>query len=46
MLVQHYQSSGLKERRCLTTGVYMMKMEVGVHPQKFLLRVDQMVKQL
>ena len=45
-LVQHYQASGLKERRRLTIGLYMMKMELGEHPQKFLLRVDQMVKGL
>ena len=46
-LVQHYQGSGLRKRRRLTIGVYMMKMEVGgVHSQKFLLRVDQMVKEL
>ena len=45
-LVQHYQTSGLKERRCLTIGFYMMKMELGEHPRKFLLRFDQMVKEL
>ena len=46
-LVQHYQGSGLKERRRFTINFYMMKMEVGgVHPQKFLLRVDQMVTEL
>ena len=45
-LVQHYQASGLKERRCLTIDVYMMKMELEEHPRKFLLRVDQMAKKL
>ena len=45
-LVQHYQASGLKERRGLAINLYMMKMELGQHPQKFLLRVDQMVKDL
>ena len=45
-LVQHYQASGLKERRRLTMDFYMMKMELGEHPRKFLLRVDQMVKEL
>ena len=45
-LVQHYQASGLKERRRLTIDFYMMKMELGEHPRKFLLRVDQMVKEL
>ena len=45
-LVQHYRAGGLKERRRLTIDVYMMKMELGVHPRKFLLRVDQMVKEL
>ena len=45
-LVQHYQASGLKERRRLTTDFYMMKMELGDHPRKFLLHVDQMVKEL
>ena len=45
-LVQHYQASGVKERRLLTIGFYMMKMELGEHPQVFLLRVDQMVKEL
>ena len=39
-LVQHYQTSGLKERRWLTIDFYMMKMELGEHPRKFLLRVD------
>ena len=45
-LVQHYQARGLKERRRLTIDFYMMKMELGEHPRKFLLRVDQMVKEL
>ena len=45
-LVQHYQASRLKERRRLTIEFYMTKMELGEHPRKFLLRVDQMVKEL
>ena len=45
-LVQHYQASGLKERRRLTMDFYMMKMELGEHPRKFLLRVDQKVEEL
>ena len=45
-LVQHYQASRLKERRRLAIDFYMMKMEPGEHPRKFLLRVDQMVKEL
>ena len=45
-LVQHYQASGLKERRHLTIDVYIIKMEPGDHPRKFLLRVDQMVKEM
>ena len=45
-LVQYHQASGLKERRCITIDSYMMKMELGEHPRKFLLRVDQMVKEL
>ena len=45
-LVQHYQTSGLKERRGLAIDFCMMKMELGEHPRKFLLRVDQMVKEL
>ena len=45
-LVQHYQASGLKEHRRLAIGFYMMKMELGEHPRKFLLRVDQIVKEL
>ena len=45
-LVQHYQASGLKERRRLTIDSYMTKMELGEHPRKFLLRIDQMVKEL
>ena len=44
--MQHYQASGLKERRRLTIDFYMMKTELGEHPRKFLLRVDQMVKEL
>ena len=44
--MQHYQASGLKERRRLTIDSYLMKMELGEHPQKFLLRVDQIVKEL
>ena len=45
-LVRYYQARGLKERRRLTIDFYMMKMELGEHPRKFLLRVDQMVKEL
>ena len=45
-LVQHYQASGLKERRRLAIDIYMMKMELGEHSRKFLLRVDQMVMEL
>ena len=45
-LVQHYQASGLKERRCLTIDFCMMKIELGEHPRKFLLRADQMVREL
>ena len=45
-LVQYYQASGLKERRRLTIDLYMMNMELGEHPRKFLLRVDQIVKAL
>ena len=45
-LVQHYQASGLKERRHLTIDFYIMKMEPEEHPRKFLLRVDQMVNEL
>ena len=45
-LLQHYQASGLKERRRLTIAFYMMKMELGEHPGKFLLCVDQIVKEL
>ena len=44
-LVQHYQASGLKERRHLTIDFYMTKMELGEHPRKFLFRVDPMVKE-
>ena len=45
-LVQYYQASGLKERRRLTIDFYMMKMELGEHPRKFLLHGDQMAKEL
>ena len=45
-LVQYYQVSGLKERRRLTIHFYMVKKELGEYPQKFLLRVDQMAKEL
>ena len=45
-LVQHYQASGLKERQRLTVDFYLTKMELGEHPRKFLLCVDQMVKKL
>ena len=45
-LVQHYRASGLKERRRLTIDFCMMKMELGEHSRKFLLRVDQIVKGL
>ena len=44
-LVQHYQASGLKERRRLTIDFYM-KIALGEHPRKFLIRVDQMAKEL
>ena len=33
-LVQHYQASGLKERRRLTVDFYMIKMELGEYPRK------------
>ena len=45
-LVQHVQASGLKERGRLTIDFYMMKLELGEPPRKFLLCVDQMVKEL
>ena len=45
-LVQHYQASGLKKRRRLTIDFYMTKMELEEYPRKFLLCVDQMVKEL
>ena len=45
-LVQHYKASGLKERRRLTNDFYLMKMKLREHPRKFLLRVDQTVKEL
>ena len=45
-LVQHYQASGLQESRRVAIDFYMMKMELGEHPRKFLLRVDQMEKDL
>ena len=45
-LLQHYQTSGLKEHRRLTIDFYIMKMELGEHSRKFLLRVEQMVKKL
>ena len=45
-LVQHYQDSGLKGRQRLTTALYVMKMELGEHPWKSLLRVDETVKEL
>ena len=44
--MQHYQASVLKERRRLTVDFYMMKIELEKHPWKFLLRVNQMVKEL
>ena len=44
--MQHYQASGLKERRRLTVDFYMIKMELEEPPRKFLLCVDQMVKEL
>ena len=45
-LVQYYHTGGLKEHRRITIDFYMMKMELGERPRKFLLRVDQMVKEL
>ena len=45
-LVQNYQVRGFKERRRLTNDFDIMKIELGKHPWKFLLRVDQMVKEL
>ena len=44
--MQHYQASGLQESRHLTIDFYMMKIDLGEHPRKFLLRVDQMVNEL
>ena len=45
-LVQNYQANGFKERQRLTIDLYVVKMELGEHPRKFLLRVDQMAKEL
>ena len=45
-LVQHYRASGLKKGRRLTIDFYIAKIELGEHPRRFLLRVDQMVKEL
>ena len=45
-LVQHYQDSGLKGRRRLTIALYVIKMELGEHPRKSLLHVDETVKEL
>ena len=45
-VIQPCQASGLKERRRLIIDFYMMKMGLGKHPRKFLLRVDQMMKGL
>ena len=44
--MQHYQAIGVKDRRRHTIAFYMMKMELGEHPRMFLLRVDQMVREL
>lgn len=44
--MRHFRASGLKERRRLTVDIYTMKMKLSAHPQGFLLRVDQMVKEL
>ena len=44
--MQHYQASGIKERRRLTIDFYMMKSKLAEHPRKFMLRVDQIVKEL
>ena len=45
-LVQHYQASGLEERQSPTFDLYMITMQLGEHPRKFLLCVDQMMKEL
>lgn len=42
----HDRGSGLKERRRLTVNVYMIKMEPGENPRKFLLRVYPELKEL
>ena len=45
--MQHCQASGLEECQRLTIDYYYtMKMELGEQSRKFLLRVDQMVKEL
>lgn len=42
-LVPKHRNSGLKERR-LTIAFYSMKIELGINPRQFLLRIDQIVK--
>ena len=44
--MQHYQANGLRECRRLTINLYFTKMELGEHLREFLLRVDQVAKEL
>lgn len=44
--MRHHRVSRLRERRRLTVDFSTMKIELGEHPWKFLLRVDQRVKEL
>ena len=46
MLNQHYRASGLKEKRRLAEEFNSMKMEIGEHAQEFIMRVDNVTKEL
>lgn len=43
-LAEYYPAGGLRSRKRLTLLSFLMKMKLGEHPRRFLLRVDRMVK--
>ena len=46
LLYQHYRASGLKKKRRLAEECNSIKIEIGEHPRKFIMRVDSAAKEL
>ena len=45
-LLQRYRACGLKENSRLMRGFNSLKMELGGDPEKFIMRVDRVVREL